>query len=86
MSIDSIDMVTTIQIKEKTKIELLKVLSKLQATSTKKITYEDVIQYLLLKERCKMDKRRLFTSKYAGILADTDAHELLRESRRLERK
>lgn len=67
-------------------MDLLKILSKLQATSTKKITYEDVIQYLLMKEKSKMDKRRELASKYAGILSGTNAHELLRESRRLERK
>jgi predicted nucleotidyltransferase len=80
-------MVTTIQLSEKTKDQLFEFQSKLQLELGRKVTYDEVIEYLLKAQKSKIGKRKELFEKHFGIWKEDylKAVELIKEGRNLER-
>lgn len=78
-------MMTSIQLSEETKQKLIEIMSRLQSSSHKRMTYEDIILHLIQNEKGNFQKRLNFAEKYSGILKDKDVYSHLEEIRKLER-
>ncbi|MCE7737557.1 MAG: hypothetical protein GPJ54_21890 [Candidatus Heimdallarchaeota archaeon] len=76
---------TTIQISDKVKRELLNLMANFQKESGKRLTYEDIIRRLIDDFQFSMIDRLDFSKKYYGLLEGKDISSQLRESRNLER-
>ncbi len=75
---------TTITISERTRRELLKIGAELQAKREKKIDYEDVIEYLIVKARGNAE---LFRRATAGTgIGSAELQKALREGREEDRR
>ncbi len=81
---DLMNSTTTITISNQTRQELLKIAAELQLKRGKKIDYEDVIEYLILKARRKVELFRRATAP-TGI-SSTELQKILREGRAEDRR
>ncbi len=73
---------TTITISKRTRRELLKVAAELQSERGKKIDYEDVIRYLLMKTRRNPELLKVATAP-TGVTSE-DLHRTLKDGRHEE--
>ena len=77
-------MVTTIQLDESTKEQLAAIARKLGIELKKKVTYNEVIKYLLQIYPAEYDKTQL--NSLRGIISSVDAKRSLKELRSLDKK
>ena len=75
---------TTITISDRTRRELLKVAAELQSKLGKKIDYEDVIEYLLVKTRRNPELLKIATAP-KGV-PSSELQKLLKEGRSEDRR
>ncbi len=75
---------TTITISKKTRRELLKVAAELQSKRGKKIDYEDVVRYLLMKTRMNPELLKVATAP-TGVTSE-DLQRTLKEGRAGDRR
>lgn len=86
VSIGSMELMnsTTITISDRTRRELLKVAAELQSKLGKKIDYEDVIEYLLMKTRRNPELLKIATAP-KGV-PSSELQKLLKEGRAEDRR
>ncbi len=77
-------MVTTIQLDEHVKEKLAAIARNLEQELKEKVTYNDVIIYLLESIQIKQDKKQL--NALRGIISPESAKKSLEELRQLEKK
>ncbi|MHA1382104.1 MAG: hypothetical protein ACTSRG_27345 [Candidatus Helarchaeota archaeon] len=77
-------MVTTIQLDEHVKEQLASVARQLEKELKKKVTYNDVVMYLLEISQIKPDKEKF--NSLRGIISFNSAKESLQELRNLNKK
>jgi predicted CopG family antitoxin len=75
---------TTITISDRTRQELLRIAADLQAKRGKKIDYEDVIEYLILKAKSNIELFRRATAP-TGV-SSAELQKILREGRAEDRR
>ena len=83
-------MATTIQLNEKTRDELFKVVASLQSKLGRRVSFDEAIMTLIQERRDVSAARNDFEALFGSLRGDRDAwHELeslrVREARRLER-
>lgn len=79
---------TTIQISERTKSKLFKIINELEKQWAKRVTYDEAIDYLIKKENIPVSKGEFISNikKFKGILKPGEGQSLLAELRREERE
>lgn len=78
-------MPTTIQVDEKTRKELFRVVSELEREKGRRVTFDEAIMALIERERAKESARAKFHSLYGTLGPDAKAWSELRRLRRAER-
>jgi hypothetical protein len=78
-------LTTTIQVDEKTRRELFRVVSQLEREMGRRVTFDEAIMVLIERERAKESARAKFHSLYGTLGPDTKAWTELRKLRRAER-
>ena len=76
---------TTIQVDEKTRKELFRVVSELEREKGRRVTFDEAIMALIERERAKESARAKFHSLYGTLGPDAKAWSELRRLRRAER-
>lgn len=79
-------MTTTIQISEKTKSKLFKLINKLEKSCGHRVTYDEAIEFLIKKKVMKVSKAEFLNNlkQFQGILKPGEGMSLLKELRREE--
>jgi hypothetical protein len=78
-------LTTTIQVDEKTRRELFRVVSRLEREMGRRVTFDEAIMALIERERAKESARAKFHGLYGTLGPDTKAWSELRKLRRAER-
>lgn len=78
-------LTTTIQVDEKTRKELFRVVSQLEREKGRRVTFDEAIMALIERERAKESARAKFHSLYGTLGPDAKAWSELRKLRRAER-
>jgi hypothetical protein len=78
-------LTTTIQVDEKTRKELFRVVSELEREKGRRVTFDEAIMALIERERAKESARAKFHSLYGTLGPDGKAWSELRRLRRAER-
>ena len=78
-------LLTTIQVTEKTRMELLRVVSQLEREKDRRVTFDEAIMTLIGRDRAKESARVKFRSLCGTLGTDTKAWSELRRLRRAER-
>jgi hypothetical protein len=78
-------LTTTIQVDEKTRKELFRVVSQLEREKGRRVTFDEAIMALIERERAKDSARARFHSLYGTLGPDAKAWSELGKLRRAER-
>ncbi|HUX99993.1 MAG TPA: hypothetical protein VMV49_10605 [Candidatus Deferrimicrobium sp.] len=77
---------TTIQISDEVQRKLFQLINKMEKELGRRISYNEAIQYLLDKQKSKVDKKHFIKNleKFRGTLKPGEGKEYLKEMRALE--
>jgi hypothetical protein len=83
-------LATTIQVNEKTRAELFKVVARLQSTLGRRVSFDEAIMMLIQETHHMADARKDFGTLFGSLRGDRNAWRELeslraREAKRLER-
>ncbi len=81
-----IHLVTTVQLDEKTRDELFKVVSDLQSRLGRRVSFDEAIMTLIQEARGVETARARFEAFFGSLLGDMEAWRELESLRRAERK